>query len=120
MRSFPGHLGAVNSVAAAIDGRHVLSGGDDQVLRLWEIDSGREVRQFKGHTAAVKCLALSFDGRQAVSGGADNAVRLWDVATGRQVARSRAIRTPSSVSPSRRTIAMRSAAAATASSACGT
>jgi WD40 repeat protein len=49
-------------------------------LRLWDLASGKELRQFRGHTAPVLSLALSADGRFLVSGSADNTMRLWQVA----------------------------------------
>ena len=53
-------------------------------MRLWDADTGQEVRVFKEHRAVVWGVALSPDGRHASSGtgSPDNKLRLWDVATG--------------------------------------
>jgi WD40 repeat protein/serine/threonine protein kinase len=85
VRCFRGHTGAVNGVAVAPDGRHIVSVGEEAAVRLWERDTGRELRQFKGHTDPVKCVAFSADGRYLVTGGTDRTVRLWEVSTGREV-----------------------------------
>jgi WD40 repeat protein len=51
------------SVVFLPDGRRALSGGDP-IARLWDVESGKEVRTFKGHLATINGLALSPDGRR--------------------------------------------------------
>ena len=87
LRKFVGHEGWVTCMVPMPDGRHVASGANDKTVRLWNLETGKEVRRFEGHTSTVWCLAVSPDGRRLVSGGQDAAVRLWDVETGRQLHR---------------------------------
>ncbi|MBM3878808.1 MAG: serine/threonine protein kinase [Verrucomicrobia bacterium] len=94
-RSDPLHIyeGEEKSVALAAlsaDGRRVVfAGGNDRLLRLWDVDRrptlGCDLGYFSGHTDQVRCLALSADGEWALSGSADNTLRLWEVASGRCV-----------------------------------
>jgi WD40 repeat protein len=77
-----GHTGAVYSVALSADGERVLSGGNDQTARLWEVATGRQVCLFSGHRNAVTGVALSRDGRQALTGSTDGTARLWSTETG--------------------------------------
>ena len=91
MRTFTGHTRSIWSVCLSTDERWVLSGGDDQTMRLWEIASGQCLCIFTGHESRVNAVCLSVDGRWALSGSGnaqkdrnkDNTVRLWEVATGR-------------------------------------
>ena len=78
-----GVLHCTNAVAFCLDDRHALSGGDDYMVRLWDVSSGRCVQKFRGHSDEVTSLAVSVDGRLVLSGGADASVRLWDISTGR-------------------------------------
>ncbi len=58
------------------DGKHFLSSGADRTVRLWELDSGRELCCFEGHSGRVRSIALAPGGR-VVSGGFDASLALW-------------------------------------------
>jgi WD40 repeat protein len=48
-------------------------------LKLWDLATGKEIKQFKGHGGPVLCLAVSRDGKWLVSGSADKTMRLWEM-----------------------------------------
>jgi WD40 repeat protein/uncharacterized caspase-like protein len=77
------HSGPVEVGAFTRDGKHILTGGSDGTLKLWDVATTRLIRTFAGHKGDVTTVALSPDGSRAVSGSKDKTVRLWDVATGR-------------------------------------
>jgi WD40 repeat protein len=58
-------------------------------VRLWALESGRELRRFEGHADLIWSVALSPNGRKALSGSEDNTVRLWEVGTGKEIHRLR-------------------------------
>jgi hypothetical protein len=80
-----GHSDHVEAVAFSPDGRYVLTGSDDNTLKLWDVATGKELRSFSGHTYYVTSVAFSPDGRFGSSGSQDNEVKLWDLATGREL-----------------------------------
>jgi WD40 repeat protein len=94
-----GHTGQVHAVAFSPDGRRALSanvhkfkdGFDshaaDYQLRLWDLDTGKELRRFVGHAHPVWGVAFSPDGRQALSCGEDATIRSWEVETGKELHR---------------------------------
>ncbi len=80
-----GHSGPVTAVAMSRDGRLSVSASEDRTLRVWEVESGRELRTLEGHSAKVTGVAMSEDGRLAVSASWDKTLKVWDVETGREL-----------------------------------
>jgi WD40 repeat protein len=75
------------SVAFAPDGRHVAmgSGGYDNSVQVWDIDTGTAGEPMVGHKGfSVHSVSFSRDGQHVVVGSHDGATSVWDVAT-RQV-----------------------------------
>jgi WD40 repeat protein/CHASE3 domain sensor protein len=76
----------VNAMALSPDGRHVVFGGRDGTLRLWEVQTGKPVgKTWTGHTDEIQSVAFSPDGRYVASGGKDRTLLLWEVQTGQSV-----------------------------------
>jgi serine/threonine protein kinase/WD40 repeat protein/DNA-binding SARP family transcriptional activator len=70
-------------VALSADGRRVvIGGGSVDPLSLWDVRSGRLLRQFDA--TQVHWFGFSHDERTLVAFGSDGVVRLWDVATGHE------------------------------------
>jgi WD40 repeat protein len=50
-------------------------------IKLWDVETMKEIAMLKGHEDIVWALAFSTDGRILASGSGDGAVRFWDVWT---------------------------------------
>ncbi len=67
------------------DGKTILSGGTDHVIRAFDVETGKEIQRWTGHTDAVRCLAVSPDGKRVASHADDESVRIWDFANGKEL-----------------------------------
>ncbi len=74
-----GHDGPVRSVGFSPNGKLVLSGSEDNSIRLWDVAAGEEIKALRGHGGIVRSCTFSPDGKLVLSGGDDESVRLWDV-----------------------------------------
>src|SRR6266566_4537833 len=74
---------AVLSVAFSPDCQHIVSGSEDQTIRVWDAVTGETVAgPFTGHTGSVNSVAFSPDGQHIVSGSEDGTILVWDAMTG--------------------------------------
>jgi hypothetical protein len=64
-----GHSEVVTGFDYLPDGKHVVTGSRDGTLRLWNIESEREVHRFITDTHTTNVLDVSPDGRYVVSAG---------------------------------------------------
>jgi len=81
-----GHTEGINGVAFSPDGKQALSAAHDCTIRVWDLQSGKELHCLKPERDGVACtVAFSPDGKRALSGGADQMVRLWDARTWKEL-----------------------------------
>ena len=93
-----GHMAGIMDIAFTPDGRQIVSAGEDKVIRVWDVATGKTVRTLRGEAAAghagkIYAMALSPDGKWLAVGGmlanepvAGSVIRLYDFASGRLVA----------------------------------
>merc|ERR1719152_25947 len=73
-----GHNHFVTDLTISNDNTFVISSSFDKTMRLWDLRSGKCVRQFFGHNKEVWTVSFSTDNRQIFSGGADKTMNLWN------------------------------------------
>lgn len=83
LKVLQGHTGAVWTVAICSNGQTLASGGDDQTIRLWELQTGKCLHVLDEHSGWVRSILFSSDGQILFSGSNDRTIKLWDVQTGR-------------------------------------
>ena len=82
-----GHGTWVYAVAFRPDGKRFAIAGNEGTIKVWDSDTGREVRNLSGLAAPGHCLDWSPDGRRLASADQDGLVRIWDPETGHETAR---------------------------------
>jgi len=89
-----GHSDKVSAIAYSPDGKHIVSGSYDKTIKIWDAESGREIRTLSGHTTAVSCVAYSPDGKFIASGSCsisgvhreqNGTIKVWDADNGKEL-----------------------------------
>jgi WD40 repeat protein/serine/threonine protein kinase len=75
------------TLLAAGFGSPMVSGGQDydQVVKVWEVATAKEVTTLRGHRHTVPAVVFSPDGRVLVTASHDRTLRFWEVATWEEV-----------------------------------
>jgi hypothetical protein len=76
------HAGAARVARFSPDDMHVVTGGDDGSIVVWNAATARSERRIEAHDGGVRALAIARGREWIVSGGADGIVRLWRLADG--------------------------------------
>ena len=104
LRTLYGHSSNINALAVSEDGQLLASGsgnvkddrdfgifikggvvgGEDNTVRIWNVQTGRELQVLRGHELPVGGVAFSRDGRFLTSVSGDS-VKMWDVAAGTEL-----------------------------------
>ena len=81
-RTLKDHEGWVWSAQFSPDGATAFIGSDDNVARLWSVDTGETLAILRGHEDDVRSVAFSPDGKIVLTGSYDGTARLWSLDTG--------------------------------------
>ena len=78
-----GHSKYVTCSDFSPDNKYIVTGSYDHTIKLWDIKSGKQIREFHKHTNYIRSLVFSPDGKQILSTGADNRMVIFEVITGK-------------------------------------
>lgn len=77
-----GHLDSVNSCQFFENDTRILSSSNDQTVRIWATNSGRQLCTYDGHSSYVTNCHVDVFNSRIVSGGWDKKMLVRDIATG--------------------------------------
>ena len=80
-KRFVGHTAPPNHIVMSADGSQLLSCANDYSVRLWDWDSGRELRRWGNLDSAVQCVAFSPTGDRVLTGSDNGTITLRKVDT---------------------------------------
>src|SRR5205823_5854233 len=60
------------------NGSRLASGSSDRTIKIWDTETGQELRSLQGHTDVVGSVAFTSDGTQLASWSHDGTIRFWD------------------------------------------
>lgn len=73
----------INTVAISPSGKYALTGGDDQMARLWSLTSGKQLRKWK-HDNNVDVVGFYPKGGYVLTGAGNDQTHFWNMKTGQK------------------------------------
>jgi WD40 repeat protein len=67
------------SVTISPDGQRVASSGSDELIRLWDLNTGKLLHIFDSQTAGIPSVVFTPSGQTLVSGSRSGNVKLWNI-----------------------------------------
>jgi WD40 repeat protein len=90
LKKFVGHTSGIRCLVWSRDGKTFLSGSWDSTVRLWDVQTGKEVANLLAPYGRVMSIALSPNGKYALSSyvnGPNQPIIFWDVETQKEINR---------------------------------
>ncbi|HLK56087.1 MAG TPA: AAA-like domain-containing protein, partial [Chthonomonadaceae bacterium] len=76
-----------DAAALSHDGRYVVTGNYEGIVRIWDIATGRPIESWRGSSSNLTSVAFSPDGLRVATGDLYGTVQVWDVAARHRVLR---------------------------------
>jgi WD40 repeat protein len=83
IRTLEGHSSSINSIAITSDNSKIVSGGGDNMIKVWDMDTGKLLNTLNGHSDSVRSVSITSDNSKIVSGSWDKTIKIWDLNTGK-------------------------------------
>lgn len=75
---------SVTCLSLSRDGRRVVTGSMDSTIRLWDLESGRQLRLLSGDGDPIWSIAAEPSGKTVLGGSQEGLFRRWDLETGKR------------------------------------
>jgi WD40 repeat protein len=84
---------ATNIVLFSSDGRILASKSDSGFIRLWDLESERQIHVQQGHALYTNAMAIAPNSEVLIAGGIDGTLFVWNAKTGVELTTLKASRT---------------------------
>ena len=76
-----GHLSAVYCVCFDRTGRYILTGADDNLIKIWSASDSRLLATLRGHEKEISDIDINYENTLVASGSCDKSIRIWNLRT---------------------------------------
>jgi WD40 repeat protein len=80
-----GHSAQIFHTNFSPDGKQLATTSEDQTIRLWDAETGQELRTFSGHTGPTTGVIFNPEGTRLATGSFDGTAKIWDLETGQEL-----------------------------------
>eukprot|EP01124_Arcella_intermedia_P015170 TRINITY_DN21693_c0_g1_i1.p1 TRINITY_DN21693_c0_g1~~TRINITY_DN21693_c0_g1_i1.p1 ORF type:complete len:472 (-),score=112.61 TRINITY_DN21693_c0_g1_i1:36-1451(-) len=80
VKELKGHLCPVGCLGVVNNGTQLVSGSNDNTLKVWDLKTGQNEKTLTGHTGSVYTLKVWKD--HVITGSHDKRIKIWDINTG--------------------------------------
>ena len=72
-----GHQSYVQSVFCTYDQKYIVSGSDDESIKIWKLKNGKLIQTLIGHTKGIEEVCQSPNGTMIISASSDFSIKIW-------------------------------------------
>ena len=76
-----GRYKITDTVAYSPDGKYLATGGDEKLVKIWNLEDGSLLQTLAGHTGDVSDIIFSQDGKKMASCGRNGLIFVWNTET---------------------------------------
>lgn len=76
---------SVKSLIFSPNDKYIASGSMDDIIRVWDLQSGKLFRKLIGHSGDVYTIKFTPDGKYLVSGSEDGKIKIWDFVNDKEI-----------------------------------
>jgi len=80
-----GHEDRITCVVGSSSGKYALSGGDDNVVYIWDLHSVSCNMKLVGHTKSVLAVDINQNETMVITSSSDKSIIIWDFKTGKKI-----------------------------------
>jgi len=74
-----GHNSPISAIAVTPDGKKIISASFDNTIKIWDIQSRKEIYTFTAHDQSISDITVTLDGKKIISASRDKTVKVWDL-----------------------------------------
>ncbi len=78
-----GHTEGISSIGYCLDSDYIVTAGNNNSAKLWEIESGKLLYDLGGHDGEINSIQISSDGEFIVTASDDGTAKIWQAKTGK-------------------------------------
>lgn len=75
----------INTIAISPDGKILASGGENKIVKLWNLETKKVIHTLSGHSEAITSLVFNPQGDILATASDDQTIKLWHLPTSTEI-----------------------------------